>query len=196
MSSYDIYRYIFIGGAILCGVMLVVSVLLFILLKIPKVIGDLTGITAKKAIENIRNQNESSGNKTYKSSPVNKERGKITDKISPSGRLMRNPTDQLGAAMATEKIGTQRLSADETSVLDSGNETTVLSMDAQSGGNETTLLDQFGTANNETTLLDQFGGVGNETTVPDPFGTVDNEFRIEYEITYIHTQEIIPSEVN
>ena len=168
--SYEIYRYIFIGAAILCGAMLITSILLFILLKIPKVIGDLTGRTARKAIENIRNQNESSGDKTYRSSLVNQERGKLTDKISPSGRLIRNPTDLLGGAMATEKIGTQQLVSDETMVLDSGNETTVLTGELDNSGNETTLLSQTDISN--------------------------NVFEIEYEITYIHTNEIISAEVN
>ena len=168
--SYEIYRYIFIGAAILCGAMIVTSILLFILLKIPKVIGDLTGRTARKAIENIRNQNESSGDKTYRSSLVNQERGKLTDKISPSGRLIRNPTDLLGGAMATEKIGTQQLVSDETTVLDSGNETTVLTGELENSGNETTLLSQTDISN--------------------------NVFEIEYEITYIHTNEIISAEVN
>lgn len=168
--SYEIYRYIFIGAAILCGAMIVTSILLFILLKIPKVIGDLTGRTARKAIENIRNQNESSGDKTYRSSLVNQERGKLTDKISPSGRLIRNPTDLLGGAMATEKIGTQQLVSDETAVLDSGNETTVLTGELENSGNETTLLAQTDISN--------------------------NVFEIEYEITYIHTNEVIPAEVN
>jgi len=168
--SYEIYRYIFIGAAILCGAMIVTSILLFILLKIPKVIGDLTGRTARKAIENIRNQNESSGDKTYRSSLVNQERGKLTDKISPSGRLIRNPTDLLGGAMATEKIGTQQLVSDETMVLDSGNETTVLTGELDNSGNETTLLSQTDISN--------------------------NVFEIEYEITYIHTNEIISAEVN
>ncbi len=168
--SYEIYRYIFIGAAILCGAMIVTSILLFILLKIPKVVGDLTGRTARKAIENIRTQNESSGDKTYRSSLVNQERGKLTDKISPSGRLIRNPTDLLGGAMATEKIGTQHLVSDETAVLDSGDETTVLTGELESSGNETTLLSQ--------TVIS------------------DNVFEIEYEITYIHTNEVIPSEVN
>lgn len=167
--SYEIYRYIFIGAAILCGAMIITSVLLFILLKIPKVIGDLTGRTAKKAIENIRNQNESSGDKTYRSSLVNQERGKLTDKISPSGRLIHNPTDLLGSAMATEKIGTQQLILDETAVLDTGNETEVLSGELNSGGNETTVLS--------------------------PQNSSNNVFEIEYEITYIHTNEIVTSEV-
>ncbi len=167
--TYEIYRYIFIGAAILCGAMFITSVLLFILLKIPRVIGDLTGRTAKKAIESIRNQNETSGDKTYRSSLVNKERGKLTDKISPSGRLIHNPTDLLGSAMATEKIGTQQLVSDETAVLDSANETEVLSSELLNNGDETTLLT--------------------------PSDTTNNVFEIEYEITYIHTNEIVTVEV-
>lgn len=162
--TYDIYRYIFIGGAVLAGVMLVVSVLLFFLLKIPHVFGDLTGRNARKAIENIRNQNESSGDKLYKTSKVNRERGKLTDKISPSGSLMRDPSGILGGgAMATEKISTQELppEANETTVLDAANETTVLNS-------------EFG----ETTLLDAQSDVA-------------PVFQIEYEITYIHTDEVI-----
>lgn len=125
--TYEIYRYIFIGAAILCGIMAVVSVLLFFYLKIPRVIGDLSGSTARKAIEEIRKQNESSGHKTYKTSLVNQERGRLTDKISPSGNLYPVETDPLGGAMATEKIGTQQL--DATDILDNfgSEETAVLS---------------------------------------------------------------------
>lgn len=163
--SYEIYYNVFfIGGLVLAGIMFVASVLLFFLLNIPHVLGDLTGRNAKKAIENIRNQNESSGDKLYKTSQVNRERGKLTDKISPSGSLMRNPSGVLGGgAMATEKISTQELppEASETTVLDAANETTVLNSEA-----------------GETTLLD----VQPDTTPV---------FQIEYEITYIHTEEII-----
>lgn len=163
--SYEIYRYIFYGGAILAGVMLVATVILFFVYKIPTVIGDLTGANARKAIENIRNQNESSGDKLYKTSQVNRERGKLTDKISPSGSLMREPSGVLGGgAMATEKISTQELppEANETTVLDAvTDETTVLS--TESGG--------------ETTVLSQ-----DEQPVV---------FQIEYEITFIHTDEVI-----
>ncbi len=163
--TYDVYRYIFIGGAILAGVLLVVSVLLFFLLKIPHVLGDLTGRNARKAIENIRNQNEISGDKLYKTSQVNRERGKLTDKISPSGSLMRDPSGVLGfgGAMATEKISTQQLlpESNETAVLDAADETTLLNSET-----------------GETTLLD---AQPDETPV----------FQIEYVITYIHTEEVI-----
>lgn len=159
--SYEIYRYIFYGGAILAGVMLVVTVILFFVYKIPTVIGDLTGANARKAIENIRNQNESSGDKLYKTSQVNRERGKLTDKISPSGSLMKDPSGHFAGAMATEKISTQELPPEETTVLDVANETTVLDT---SGTGETTLLDAVDTP---------------------------ATFQIEFEITFIHTDEVI-----
>lgn len=131
--TYEIYRYIFIGAAILCGIMAIVSIALFFLLKIPRVIGDLTGSTARKAIEEIRQQNESSGHKTYKTSLVNQQRGKLTDKISPSGNLYPPETDPLGGAMATEKIGTEQLAhvSDDTELLsDIGSEETSVLSDA------------------------------------------------------------------
>lgn len=159
--SYEIYRYIFYGGAILAGVMLVATVILFFVYKIPTVIGDLTGANARKAIENIRNQNESSGDKLYKTSQVNRERGKLTDKISPSGSLMKDPSGHFAGAMATEKISTQELPPEETTVLDVANETTVLDT---SGTGETTLLDAVDTP---------------------------ATFQIEFEITFIHTDEVI-----
>lgn len=159
--SYEIYRYIFYGGAILAAVMLVVTVILFFVYKIPTVIGDLTGANARKAIENIRNQNESSGDKLYKTSQVNRERGKLTDKISPSGSLMKDPSGHFAGAMATEKISTQELPPEETTVLDVSNETTVLD---NAGAGETTVL-----------------------TTEDTPAT----FQIEFEITFIHTDEVI-----
>ena len=159
--SYEIYRYIFYGGAILATVMLAITVILFFVYKIPTVIGDLTGANARKAIENIRNQNENSGDKLYKTSQVNRERGKITDKISPSGNLLRGDTDALGGgAMATEKIGMQE-SAPETTVLSTANETVVLDSNVD------------------------------ETTVLDAQSNIAPLFRIEYEITYIHSDEVI-----
>lgn len=176
--DYQTYQWICYICAALCGLMLLISVLLFFLLRIPKVIGDLTGSTARKAIKDIREQNVSTGNKVYKTSAVNRERGKLTDKISPSGRLIRNPSNDLSGAMETEKISSQRLTADETTVLSAdegttlltpemtpGNETTVLTPDMSSGGSETTVLD-----------ASMVGYAG---------------FAIEYEITFVHSNEII-----
>lgn len=177
--TYDIYRYIFIGAAILCGIMFIVSILVFIFLKIPKVISDLTGATARKAIKNIREQNEASGDKAYKVSAFNEARGKLTDKISPSGNVIQQHQAQM-RGIDTTKISTQELQveehANETTVLDSYNETSVLD---NTGAGETSVLSEVMTSG-ETTVLSE--------------ATNDSAFTIEYEITFIHTNEIITME--
>ena len=168
--TYELYRYVFLGGAIASGIMFAISIALFFILKIPKVISDLSGRTARRAIEDIRLQNERSGDKTYKSSAVNLQRGKLTDEISPSGRLMTREASPFGTGVITEKISTQRLTpvegAAETTALAPANETTVL----DSGYGETTVLQA-------------------ETAVD--AAPVVRGFEIEYEITYIHTNEVI-----
>lgn len=172
--SYEIYRYIFIGAAILCGIMFIVSVLLFILLRVPKIISDLSGATARKAIKNIREQNERTGDKAHKASAFNLERGRLTDKISQSGNVVQQAQQQM-YGMDTSKIAMQNLveqgEFDQTTIL-SSNDTTVL--ESQSG--ETSILA-------EPTI--------GETSVLSEDLPIDNAFVIEFEITYIHSNEII-----
>ena len=192
--EYQDYLYIFYGGAVMAGIMLIVSVLLFIFLKIPTVIGDLNGSNARKAIADIRSQNENSGTKVYKTSHVNRERGKLTDKISPSGNLIKNPGDDSTSAMATEKISTWKLShkqSDETVVLDMADGKNV----QDTGGRETTVLGTGGedtmvlcTGSEETTVLSTDS---EETTVLNRQQEAQPVFHVEYEITFIHTNEVI-----
>ncbi len=179
--SYEVLRYIFIGAAALSGLMLIVSVMLFIFLKIPSVIGDLTGATAKKAIEKIRNQNESSGDKIYKSSAVNRERGRLTDKIFASGNIIKYETNPLGGAMATAKIATQELLEDSPS-----NETTVLGAEKDDG--TTVLSEDTSVLDNETTVL---SSQGEQAEMLTKSRRRSKTFEIEYEITFIHTNEVI-----
>lgn len=177
--TYEIYRYIFIGAAVLCGITLVVSVLLFILLKIPKVICDLSGATARKAIKNIREQNEASGTKAYKASPINEARGKLTDKISPSGNVIQQHKAQM-LGVNTTKINTQELP-----VNDLSNPTTLLE-----ANDSTTVLDNANIG--ETAILSEPASSGETTVLSE--GSGDASFSIEYEITFIHTNEIIETE--
>lgn len=172
--SYEMYRYIFLGALIACGIFFVVAVILFFTLNIPKVISDLTGRTARKAIENIRMQNEQSGDKTYQSSAVNLERGKLTDKISRSGRLMPRDATPFGTGVITEKISTMELEqpAGETDVLD------------QTAGETDVLTPVAG----ETDVLAPAAG---ETEVLSSVEQPVQVFTIEYEITFIHTDEVI-----
>ena len=170
--SYEMYRYIFLGALAGCGLFFIVSVILFFALNIPKVISDLSGRTARKAIERIRMQNEQSGDKTYQSSAVNLERGKLTDKISKSGRLVPREATPFGTGVITEKISTMKLApAGETDVLEVSEETSVLTAPA-----------------GETDVLTSVAG---ETEVLTAVQQPVQAFCVEYEITFIHTNEVI-----
>ena len=200
--NYDLYRYIFICAAILAGIMFVVSVVIFIIYRIPKVISDLSGATARKAIKNIREQNEASGEKAYKGSVINEARGKLTDKISPSGRIMSQDQSPIRYGVDTTKIRTQHLPnedyTDQTTVLEASDDTYMLECTA----NETTLLTPE-TCTQTTLLRDEYYDetsvisdqipAGETTVLSNNYNEI-GFFEIEYEITYIHTDEIIVTE--
>ncbi len=61
------------------GACFVCCVVLFFLLGIPGVIGDLSGHNARKSIKKMRLSNERSGNKAYRSSAENVRRGTLTE---------------------------------------------------------------------------------------------------------------------
>ena len=158
---------------IAAGVLFLVAVALFFLLDVPKLYGDVSGRTAKKAIEAIRQQNESTGNKAYKPSAVNAERGKLTDKITPSGRLQ-SQTAGLPVSVGTEKFATSTLAPqpNETTVLESeSNETTVLTGTLSTEGGETTLL-------------------VNEEFHAEPVST-NSKFTVDVEMSFTGSSEII-----
>ena len=158
---------------IISAVMLVVTVVLFFVLKIPQVFGDLSGRTEKKAIENIRQMNSKENKHTIQQTQPDTgeiQRTGRTDKISPSGKIAKR-TGRLLSGNRTAKINTELLTADgknskETTLLENeSNETTFLENESneitllESEGNETTLLKN---EENETTLLEN---EGNETTL-------------------------------
>ena len=67
---------------IVAAISLALAVFLFFFFKIPKVMSDLSGRTARKSIAKIRSSNEKSGDKSYRSSGPNAERVKLTDTMS------------------------------------------------------------------------------------------------------------------
>ena len=173
----EMYRYIFLATLIASCLMAVLSVVLFFVLNIPKIIGDLSGRTARKAIADIRKQNEESGDKTFGTSEVNRERGKLTDKISPSGRLEPRGDNPFGTGKITEQLSGEQLGSNETTVLGGANETTVLG-----GAGETTVLSAAPAAVPENQVY----------PVQSPAQpAVQQTFTVEYEIVYIHTNEVI-----
>lgn len=169
-------------GYILSGLSFAAAITLFFLLKIPQVIGEISGSTAKKAIERIRQQNETSGDNAYKPSAVNTSRGKITDKISKSGKLYAK-SESIGVHSHTEKIGTQKFnvsSTNETTVLADDDNSTVVLQEATS---ETTLLE---TAAGATTVLNEMPQNGDTADLADK-----SKFSVDVEIGFTDSDEII-----
>lgn len=164
--TYEMYRYIFFGGAILSVIMLVVSAILFFKLNIRTVIGDLNGSNARKAIENIRSGNVSAVDVkrgTY-------EREKVTAKISSSEEMKNNQFNSVDGDIGTEKLGPRHLNH-------------------SGGSNETTVLVDNAATSCETTVLSE--RVPSEGTTVLSAQIQNTEFVVEYEIVYIHTDEVI-----
>ncbi len=125
---------------VVAAVFFLAAVALFFLLDIPTVIGILSGATARKGVEAIRRQNEEGGDKAHRPSAVNSKRGKITDKITRSGRLVHS-APKMGVAVGTDEL------ADPTEVIPpaAAQETTDLEGYAPLGSvpEETTDLSSF-----------------------------------------------------
>lgn len=181
--TYDIYRIIFYSGVVLSILFFLLAVILFFVLKIPAVIGDLTGKTAQKAIENIRAKNEKGGDMAYKKNESIFAIGGNKDaKSNPSEGTGRGHTNGLSWLMSTTKFNTQILANEAKESY----ETTVLA----TPGNETTVLD----SGNGTTVLngnDSYGTTVLEQGMAAPPIVNEVVFTIEFDITYIHTEEII-----
>ena len=158
---------------IIAGVILLIGIALFFLLDVQKLYGEISGRTAKKAIEAIRQQNESTGNKAYKPSAVNADRGKLTDKITHTGSII-GKTSGSGISVGTEKLHTDVLAA-------KANETTVLEQPA----GETTVLAASQSSVGETTVL-----VHNEVQAEND-SMASAGFTVDVEMSFTGSSEII-----
>lgn len=180
MMSVQLLQTLSLVAFILAGVMFLVAVALFFLFNVPKLYGEVSGATARKAIESIRQQNEESGNKAYRPSPVNASRGKLTDKISPSGRI------EVKHNSSAISVGTSKLSTSE--LIDTTASETVL-LEVDSGA--TTLL----SSDNEY-ISDNVADVVNANIPEAPHNIYDNVIQsgvvtLEVDINYLGSSEII-----
>ena len=79
MENYaPVFRIISIVCFSVAGASLLLALFLFFKFRIISVIGDLTGKTAKKSIEKMREENAKSGVKSHRPTPAGKSRGPIT----------------------------------------------------------------------------------------------------------------------
>ena len=189
---------------IIAGLFLVTAVILFFVLKIPAVVGNLTGSTAKKAIEEMRKQNQSAIDAERKkgSSQVNVDRGHVTDKITKSGNLVHVTNDIEGIGQTTKMDTTLLteeavasymggLTAGATTVLSQEPEagaTTVLSVEQEIGA--TTVLSQEPEVGATTVLTPEMGMTGPLDIVP-PVPAAPIAFTIDVELGFAESSETI-----
>ncbi len=123
------------------GILFLIVVFFWFKFKIPSIISDLSGRTAKKSIERIREDNNKSGSKSYRPSSVNANRGKLTDtmqqpkRINKDTKISANIMPETGILEENKSVRadieeTQLLNDDENTTL-LNNETTVLNMNVQ-----------------------------------------------------------------
>lgn len=164
--TYEIYRYIFIGSAIMAAVMLALAVILFFKLKIPRAIGDLTGSTRRKAvkIKEVHGIDAASSEVTVS-----------TAQITQSGNLIPGTVSEKKPAAKTSKLVTDEI--------------------ARSGSKATTFLtaEQTPQPPKTTTVLTENTVQKPKATVILANQSSQNTavFEIEHDITFIHTNEII-----
>lgn len=150
----------------LCGLMLAISILLFIGLRMISVIGYLSGSTAKRQIEKLRSNNEESSlNKGI--NPYNRSRMKFTERITTGLIKSKHTSELTKTPQIAEVIRSSQL---ETEIL-AKNYTDTSCTELLSCGTE--LLDS------DTVIL----------------GTDDikynNELTVKKSIILIHTSEVI-----
>lgn len=160
---------------ILSGVAFVLAILFFILFRIPSVIGDLSGRTARKSIAKMRLANEKTGVKSYKESKTNVERGKLTGTMPDSGKLNKKNSAPANGQPETGLLADNKaegLESEATGVLDE--ETGMLE-------SETTglLVDENATAPLDTPVQKPVVRSGGKKIV------------MLEEVMFIHTEEVI-----
>lgn len=145
----EVLPIISIVSFVLAGVALLVAVVLFIKFKIPSVIGDLSGRTARKSIAQVREYNEKSGKKAHSSSPVNQNRGKVTDAMpQPKPTKAETKEQKKAAKKAAKKAQTgvlkdnkaQKINSEETELLENNVRRPVFDDNATAPLNETAPL--------------------------------------------------------
>ena len=181
--SYETYRLIFLAGAIAAGVLFAAAVVLFFVLKIPRVIGDLTGATARKAIAGIRSEAEHKGEaqKPGQGGTPEKRAGRKSEQST---------TAKLARTAKTPEPSAPQSAGAETTVLDApGSETTVL---APEGPETAQLKPEMAPGAEERNDGGETAQLGPAPFQPEPpAADPASDFVIEYEVTHIHSNEAI-----
>lgn len=101
--SANAWFIIAIVGFSLSAIALIIAVILFFRLKILAVIGDLSGRTVAREIKAMRDMNASSGDKRFRPSKVNMERGTLTEKVDDN-KVDKSAMSKAHASKRLDKI--------------------------------------------------------------------------------------------
>jgi len=200
MDTVALLQIISIAAFSLSGLLFIASVILFIKFRIPDIAGDLSGKTAKKQIQVIRNQNAEKGEHRYRPDAANIYKGKPSERLGNSSRLKRrNPTGETvdSGKLIIGRAMTERMRVD----TDTNSEELVKPFIPQRTDKksvETTLLIRTETAA-ATEVLDpccrpsSFAATEKltEQAADTPPGLNANSFQLIQNITLIHTDETI-----
>lgn len=130
-SLFMVSNIAFIAAAVFAAL----AVFFFIKFKIPSVVGDLSGRNARKSIAQMRNNNEKSGNKSFRPSKTNVDRVKLTDTMKEGDGDIPVDTGNLETRLVEEnkihaldgESTTLLVDIDATGLLTEDDETTLLS---------------------------------------------------------------------
>ena len=153
---------------IIAVVSLLLAVFLWFYLKIPMVIGYLTGRLQRNAVARIREANEKGGEKSYKTGKINRERGKLTEEIKKKCQPQIKPTEPMDEGPVTDVLDDNKAEDTQT------NET------AYMGINTTDMLED----ENATAPLEKQGEVYTAPYIPKELEMLDA-------VELIHTDEVI-----
>lgn len=124
----QIYTIISITAFSLAGIFFLTSCFLWFKFEILKIIGDLSGRTAKKSIEQMRADNEKTGRKDFRPTPAAKARGKLTETIDKKEeKPFESKTAPVTDGMATELLNENEIMGTE--LLQEGTEVLEESID-------------------------------------------------------------------
>lgn len=109
----DIYSICFYGGLVLASLLLITSIVLFIVLKIPSVIGELTGRTAKKSMEEMKanNRGTSAVSKKEQGKYYNQATGKIKVRQAKSAEDIKKNNDNTTTILGDSAVPDAKITA-------------------------------------------------------------------------------------
>ena len=166
---------------IVAAVSFALAVIFWFVFKIPTVVGDLSGRNARKSIAKMRENNEKSGNKSYRPSTINANRGKVTDTMPDSEKLdkdKKKKSQKKETITETGLLAENRVTSyvtEQTGLLEESEETAMLTDTEETGF----LIDE-----NETAPLTEEMAIGKKHSV-------NKALKMIEEIMLIHTEETI-----